>query len=472
MIDSSYIEVYKNRDVSFKFRGRSYEFALSHGLFSSAGIDAGSALLLKVFSNYVDDMGYEASQPQITILDAGCGTGVLGICAAGALTDILQERPPAGKPSVYVRAQDRDDLARLFTEHNAKRNNINPEIFSAHAEPIFAGPDKSGQKKWDIILSNIPAKAGEPVLEDFVRRSAALLKPAGRVFLVAVNPLADFFRSRIGENAFLVSEQSNAGYTVFAYTSVYEGAPGITQAKTAQTDDEQSPIIFDDNFLQRYPFYIRNRSEFEMTGISYKMDTVHGAADFDSPNGAIQTAAILTKKIMAKTGLSFNDRPNILIHDDAGQGHFAVWLKKFLGSAAGGKAGGIGGYTVGDINWTLSGRNVLGRAAARAALQSGSSAAARWAVQNGSCDSLITRYSLIAFFPENVPQSKPESLWWDYLSRLCMEGAYVIAASGSMEMERFDKKKPPGFSRLGDLKRKGFRAAVYLRTNAAGSANV
>jgi hypothetical protein len=109
----------------------------------------------------------------------------MGICAAAAL---------AGDGSSYVRCQDRDELDRLFTEYNALKNGIPAPRLSAHTEPLLGGLVAA---RWDLILSNIPAKAGKPVLEDFVLRSAGLLNPSGRVLIVVVNPLANWFRSWI-----------------------------------------------------------------------------------------------------------------------------------------------------------------------------------------------------------------------------------------------------------------------------------
>jgi len=176
---------YINKSVSLKFRGVVFSFDLSHGLFSSVGVDAGTQLLLKVFSRILDeDVAATRPLPR-AVLDAGCGTGVIGICAAAAIKAL------AGEEGLYVRCQDRDELARLVTSHNVAKNNISQGMLEACTEPLLAA---AANEKWDLILTNIPAKAGNPVLEDFVRRSGFLLNPGGRVLMVAVNTLADFFQ--------------------------------------------------------------------------------------------------------------------------------------------------------------------------------------------------------------------------------------------------------------------------------------
>ncbi|MDR1618430.1 MAG: methyltransferase, partial [Treponema sp.] len=196
-------------------------FALSHGLFSSAGVDRGTALLLKVLSRAWDEDQAAGRPPPRHILDAGCGAGIIGVCAARALA----ERRGGPAPVFHVRAQDRDELAALFTAHNARRNGISPETLSVHTEPLLAGPPGT---RWDLILSNIPAKAGRPVLEDFVPRSLGLLGPGGRVLLVAVNTLAAFFHALIaGAGGLLLREAAGSSHTVFVYGNApVNGAAG------------------------------------------------------------------------------------------------------------------------------------------------------------------------------------------------------------------------------------------------------
>ena len=471
---SPYIEAYGTKEVSFKFRGRSYLFSLSQELFSSAGIDTGSRFLLKVFSDYLEGKTFPENLSQedsfsefpISILDAGCGAGVLGICAAGALSAITLPRDStsgtlAARPSIRVRTQDRDELARLFTEYNARRNGLLLENFEAHTEPLLAFPP--GQN-WDLILTNIPAKAGLPVLEDFIRRSARVLKKDGRVFLVAVNTLADFFRSRIAAaEAPLITEETGTQHTVFVY------GPANEQII--------APIIFDEKFPHSYPFYIRNRSEYEMEDVSYSLDTVHGAPDFDNPGGAVQAAAKLAVKInlgsrlkdaVKSCDIQSQEKETCLLIHDAGQGHFALWLSHYLASVQC------------QYRWVLSGRNILALAAARAAL-----AAALYKLtpdSPGIAPSVIpvadiflendrlgaavkdrNGFSLITFFPETTADAGSA---WEGLKGLSAPGGIAIVGMSSAEAERFDRKKPPLWRRMGDIKRKGFRAIAYEASNS------
>jgi len=430
---------YINKTVPFKFRGIGFSFDLSHGLFSSADVDAGTRFLLKVFSRILDeDVAANRPLPR-RLLDSGCGTGVIGICAAAAIKAL------AGGEGLYARCQDRDELARLVTSHNAEKNNIPSTMLEAFTEPLLAGPV---DEKWDLILTNIPAKAGNPVLEDFVRRSCSLLNPEGRVLMVVVNTLTNFFRQAIAESgARLLSEEKGPGHTVFMYSSE-AGSPAL-------------PVNMEHGFLDKYPFYLRESPVCKIEGIQIKLETIHGASGFDQPGGAVLVAA----KLLCRLGIEKIHKPGmpVLVHEPA-QGFFSNWLLEFLRAANGQKL-------------VLSGRNILSLEAARHNAYSinGAAVSAVPAVdlQLGR-DKLLEagngQYSFIAAFPELLPQTKSAkasqdtdqlAALWNSLPPLLAEDGLFLAAFGSSDAERFDRKKPTGFTRLGSVKRNGFCALAY-----------
>jgi SAM-dependent methyltransferase len=447
----------RSGEADFNFRRQTFRFALSQGLFSSAGIDPGTVLLLRFFSRLMDGDRREGRLPPRAVLDAGCGTGVIGICAAASLAGPGNEAPG-------VRCQDRDELARIFTEYNARRNGLGPERLSAHAEPLLAGPPGS---RWDLILSNVPAKAGKPVLEDFVFRSAALLNPGGRALIVAVHPLADFFRAWIAAaGAPLLGEEGGPGYRVFLY------GPSGAQGEPVQTGP---------SLLRDYPPYLRTRGDYVMEGTAYHLDAVQGAGDFDSPGGGIQAAA----KLLARFPPEAVPPGPVLVHE-GGPGHFPAWF-----------AARRGGRLAGPL--VLSGRNILALEAARHNVEASAShngapqsAAPQGATATGGvqlvpaadlqlgAEALLAaaagrRFGFIAAFPELLPQSAlPKeadsdlqsksalAALWESLPPLLAEGGVCILTFSSADAERFDRKKPAGFTRLGDIKRGGFRALGYV----------
>jgi hypothetical protein len=52
---------------------------------------------------------------------------------------------------------------------------------------------------------------------------------------------------------------------------------------------------------------------------------------------------------------------------------------------------------------------------------------------------------------------------WEDLARMLRPGGNALIALPSSEAEKFDRKKTEGFTRMGDIKRQGFRALAYRR---------
>jgi hypothetical protein len=436
------IDAYITKEVPFRFRGIDCTFALSLGLFSSADIDTGSRFLLKVLSQRWDADLREGRPLPAAVLDAGCGAGVLGICAARALAAVPALPAVAAmsggnasgndgysEGSLRVRAQDRDELARALTEYNAATNGA--AVLSAHTEPLLAGPAGA---RYDLILSNIPAKTGKAVLLDFIGRSAGLLSKRGVVMLVVVAPLAGLLRGRIRELALpLLHDESGKEHTVLAY-----GASAGAGAKAPGA---------------LWPCYERCSGDFELEDIRYHLDTFHGAAGFDNPGGAVRAAAHLTGRLSPeRTGKA------ILVHEPD-QGHFPVWLRRYRERG--------GQPAPGPI--VLSGRNILALEAARHNLGGD-------AVIVPAVDILLSRdalqaagsprasdgsYGAVFLFPDMVPRTSRTGAYWEGLEALLEPGGLAVIALPSSEAERFDREKPRSFVRLGDHKRHGFRALAY-----------
>jgi SAM-dependent methyltransferase len=426
--------------VPFKFRGTEFSFDLSQGLFSSAGVDAGTQFLLKIFSRVLDEDAAACRSLPRRVLDAGCGVGVIGICAASAISAL------AGEGGLYVRCQDRDELARLVTLRNAAKNNIPAGTLEAFAAPLLAASEND---KWDLILTNIPAKAGTPVLENFISRSASLLNPGGRVIMVAVNTLADFFRALIADGAKPISEEKGAGHTVF----VYEG----------KTEDPAPPVENAGmSFICRYPHYLRASPSCTIEEIPVRLETIHGASGFDKPGGAVIAAAKLLRRL-GREKIPCNTP--ILVHEP-GQGFFTNWLLEFMRGKR--------------ITLVLSGRNILSLEAARhnaASMNAADLSVVSAADFQLGREALLKtgggQFSFIAAFPELLPQTAKVnkdadqlSAIWNSLPPLLCAGGLFLAAFGSSDAERFNRKKPSGFTSLGSIKRNGFCAHAYKRAGS------
>jgi len=163
---------------------------VAHTLFSSYQVDEGTDLFLRTIA---------PDSPQ-TILDLGCGCGVIGIVLARWF------------PQARVILADRDLLAVRYARHNAVLNQVpNVEVIgSVGFEHIPALP-------FDLIVSNIPAKIGDEAIErEFILDPLDHLRPGGDYWFVVVSGLNRLIPA-LGRrhNLRLKEVKKRAGHTVY-----------------------------------------------------------------------------------------------------------------------------------------------------------------------------------------------------------------------------------------------------------------
>jgi 16S rRNA G1207 methylase RsmC len=156
-------DVYFKKRIDYYCRGQSLAFDVAHTLFSSHQIDEGTDLFLRTI---------DVAAPR-TILDLGCGCGVIGITLARLF------------PAARVYSLDRDLLAIRYTRHNAALNET-PNVSAIGSIGFEHAPADS----FDLIVSNIPAKIGDEAIErDFILGPLAHLRPGGDYWFVVVSGL-------------------------------------------------------------------------------------------------------------------------------------------------------------------------------------------------------------------------------------------------------------------------------------------
>jgi hypothetical protein len=221
--------------------------------------------------------------------------------------------------------------------------------------------------------------------------------------------------------------------------------------------------------------YFRSGGDHELEGTPYHIDAVWGAAGFDDPGDGVRCGA----KLASRLGRELRGQPepgggaaprgfpgSILIHEPA-QGHFPVWLWVRAPETPELR-------DLRDMRWVLSGRNILDlRAAAdnMGKLVPGPDCAVTPAADilngrealRGALPQNQGGFALIAAFPGGPdPRTSRLDALWEGLRGLTKPGGVNLVVLPSSEAERFDRKKPKGLIRLGDLKRRGFRALAYL----------
>lgn len=154
---------YFKKTISYSFKDIDFNFHVANTLFSTFELDKGTDILIR---------SIETHNPR-TILDIGCGYGPLGIMLAKT------------NPKSVVTMLDSNLLAIRYTNYNIVANNV------LNAEAIGSvGMESVANTKYDLIVSNIPAKIGdEAIAIDFIFAPHKQLNPEGELWVVVVSAL-------------------------------------------------------------------------------------------------------------------------------------------------------------------------------------------------------------------------------------------------------------------------------------------
>jgi len=230
------------KQVSFRWRSIRFELDVPQELFSSHEVDSGSLLLLRTLD--ILQLGERGR-----CLDYGCGYGVLGL-ALKAL-----------RPEWDVVLVDRDALAVEFSDHNSTRLNT-PVTCLGGLDPL--DPKRSG---YDLLLWNVPGKAGASVLAELLADSLDVLAPEGLLALVVVHPLAETLRVVVAKRADFTIELDERGteHTLLHVRRV-NGTPTL------------KPEAFERGVFDR------ERITVDRGDYSYGMTPVIGLPQYDGPD--------------------------------------------------------------------------------------------------------------------------------------------------------------------------------------------
>ena len=237
------------KTLEFRHAGRTLNFDVAQDLFSSQAVDVGTLQLLR-------SLDAPEHAARLRVLDVGCGYGPLGIALK------------AQNPDRIVHMVDRDALAVAYAEANAAQNAMSEGV-SAYGSLGFddvrsADPEHAG---FDLIVSNIPGKAGEPVIQRLLLDARHHMAPGGLFAIVIVAPLADLVRSTLSshDDARIVFERSGNRYAVFHY-------------ELEATEPSVAQKAFDARVYTRTVAHAQHKQ------LSWMLQTVHGLAEFNGPS--------------------------------------------------------------------------------------------------------------------------------------------------------------------------------------------
>jgi precorrin-6B methylase 2 len=371
------------------------------GLFSSNDVDSGTRLLLKTLAKETDLSSFH------DIADIGCGVGTIGIALKAHL------------PEARIIMRDRDSLACDYSRWNSELNGIRPD--QIEQELMMHGLE---EKSLDLLVTNIPAKAGDRVLEDFFERSANYLKENGTAALVIVSPLREEAEALMADHDIeILYREHTKMHSVYHF--------------------RRSDSRGEDRGLETY---IRHRADYSLEGRGYTLDTVYNVPDFDMIGWRHQLAARVLKP-HAKSGTWCFWNP--------GQGHIPVFFhKKCLPGAD---------------RIILSGRDLLQcRITAHNLAKEGFA---------GDCliESLSLFPSLIPLAGENsldllavdMNDTIPRTDWYTPLKEsgrtLLKKGGLLVLYGKSSDIQQFMKGGNRGYMPCGDERARGNRCVILRR---------
>jgi 16S rRNA (guanine1207-N2)-methyltransferase len=275
-------DIYFKQEIDLRHEGRSLRLRVAQDLFSSFQADAGTRLLLRTLSG----VAYER------VLDLGCGYGPLGL----ALNAVESH------PDVHM--VDRDALAVEYSSQNATLNGL-AEVTTYGS----LGYDDVAEPAFDLVVCNVPGKAGAPVIGHLLLDAERHVAPGGLVAMVVVDALAASVESTLGlaPNVEITLKEEGARHVVFHYRF----GDGALQAPGPER--------------QGLEVYRRGEGAIQIRGHDFPIETAYGLPEFDTiayPTGLL--AAALEGK---------DDEPvRRALIVNPGQGHVPVALWKLFGS--------------------------------------------------------------------------------------------------------------------------------------------
>ncbi len=303
-----YFDAYRKKTVDLYLGGEALEFDVSQTLFSSYQVDTGTIHLLKSLQESPLLHRTDVAEPRI--LDLGCGYGPLGLTLARL------------NPDSQVHLVDRDALALVFARHNAERNHITGVTVEGSlgyddvARCDVAGRDVAGRDvagrdaanhTYDLIVSNIPGKAGESVIRAMLLDAHHYLEQGGHAAVVVVEPLEAFVKATLtAPDIDIVYHQTTSAHALFHYQFT-------TRAQKARLLPG----------LQR-GVYEREDLTFVMDELTIPMHTAHGLPEYDTLGYATE---LLIKALQDLDGI----HPQHVTVFNPGQGHVPVVASRLLG---------------------------------------------------------------------------------------------------------------------------------------------
>ena len=250
------IQSYIKKTVPFKLNKHSLVFDTSQQLFSSYTIDHGTQRLLRSI--------IKTKTPYSKVLDLGCGYGPIGLTLKTL------------KPHSQIQLIDRDALAIDFVKHNAQKNKITDvDCYTSLGYRWVKDTD------FDLIISNVPAKVGEDVLQEWLISSYYYLIPKGKVAIVVIDEINPVVQQLLSNTSIAIDYHHRwPGHHVYIYHFLNQ--PTIQQSTNLKP-------------------YLRNTIAIPFKKHTLEIETSHHLPEFDQPSYATQVLLNHIAKLQYKS---------------------------------------------------------------------------------------------------------------------------------------------------------------------------
>jgi hypothetical protein len=349
---------------------------------------------------------------------------------------------------MQLHAVDRDALAVSIAQENACLNRITGAVFEGALGLKKVGEPAEG-RGWDLIVSNLPAKAGRPVIEELLLSFSAYLSSSGLAAVVIVKTLESLVEKFLHQSGCeVLYRRRTREHAVFHFRSGGSGradAPENRSVVVGRGSDRESMLI---------P-YIRQKASFHVSGVSWELYTVYNLSEFDTIGHGTHLALDLLRDVEPEgTGLFWNP----------GQGHIPVWLNQRSCKVI--------------HKWVLAGRDLLALEIARKnLLTSGVPQESVYLFHTPFFYNLAVAESMAGdsgvigdregmgfqvYLLEHDPNMSWYGAFFDTAVRLAgKSGLLLVVAKSSLVHRIFKHKK--SFALLKDRKSQGFRGLLLAR---------
>ena len=144
------------RNIIYKYNDCSFNFTSDLGVFSKDRVDFASKLLVETY--------FELGKKNKNVLDVGCGYGFIGIVLSkimGAKVDMID----VNKRAVHL-------------------SNINIKNIGVNANAFVSNIYENIDKKYDVIITNPPIRAGKVVYMNIIENAVNYLTDDGELWFV------------------------------------------------------------------------------------------------------------------------------------------------------------------------------------------------------------------------------------------------------------------------------------------------